>query len=182
MGATMQIEVMFAGFGGQGILSAGKILAHAAMEQGAQVAWVPSYGPEMRGGTAYCTVVVSDRLIGSPIIRHPRHLVAMNRPSFEKFGGLVKEGGIILVNSSLVEVSSGRTDIDELRVPATGIADEIGDVQVASVVALSAFIARSKIVPMDLLRTSLMKKFESRPELLANNLTAIERGEEAAGF
>lgn len=177
----MQIEVMFAGFGGQGILSAGKILAGAAMEQGAQVAWVPSYGPEMRGGTAYCTVVVSDRLIGSPIIRHPRHLVAMNRPSLEKFGGLVKEGGIILVNSSLVEVSSGRTDIDELRVPATGIADEIGDVQVASIVALSAFIARSKIVPMDLLSTFLMKKFESRPELLANNLTAIERGEEAAG-
>jgi len=181
MGATMQIEVMFAGFGGQGILSAGKILAHAAMEQGAQVAWVPSYGPEMRGGTAYCTVVVSDRLIGSPIIRHPRHLVAMNRPSLEKFGGLVKEGGIILVNSSLVEVSSGRTDIDELRVPATGIADEIGDVQVASIVALSAFIARSNIVPMDLLRASLMKKFEGRPELLANNLTAIDRGEEAAG-
>jgi 2-oxoglutarate ferredoxin oxidoreductase subunit gamma len=176
----MQIEVMFAGFGGQGILSAGKILAGAAMERDAQVAWIPSYGPEMRGGTAYCTVVVSDRLIGSPIIRNPRHLVAMNRPSLEKFGKFVKKDGIILVNSSLVEVSSGRTDIDELRVPATGIADEIGDVKVASIVALSAFTARSKVVPMDLLRTALIKKFEGQSELLANNLTALERGEEAA--
>jgi 2-oxoglutarate ferredoxin oxidoreductase subunit gamma len=175
----MQIEVMFAGFGGQGILSAGKILAGAAMERDAQVAWIPSYGPEMRGGTAYCTVVVSDRLIGSPIIRNPRHLVAMNRPSLEKFGELVKKDGIILVNSSLVEVSSGRTDIDELRVPATGIADEIGDIMVASIVALSAFVARSKVVPMGLLRTALVKKFEGETELLADNLAAMERGEEA---
>ena len=176
----MQIEVMFAGFGGQGILSAGKILAGAAMEKDARVAWIPSYGPEMRGGTAYCTVVVSDRLIGSPIIRNPGHLVAMNRPSLEKFGGLVKKDGVILVNSSLVEISSGRTDIDELRVPATGIADEIGDVMVASVVALSAFVSRSSVVPMDLLRSVLIGKFEDQPELLAKNLTALERGEEAA--
>ena len=177
----MQTEVMFAGFGGQGILSAGKILAGADMEKDAQVAWIPSYGPEMRGGTAYCTVVVSDRIIGSPIIRNPGHLVAMNRPSLEKFGKLVKKNGIILVNSSLIEPSSGRSDIDELRVPATGIADEIGDSKVASVVALSAFISRSKIVPMDLIRTVLTKKFEGQPDLLANNLAAIERGEEAAG-
>lgn len=171
---------MFAGFGGQGILSAGKIFAVAAMEKGDQVAWVPSYGPEMRGGTAYCTVVTSDRLIGSPIIRNPKHLVAMNRPSFEKFAKDVKKDGIILVNSSLVEESSGRTDIDELRVPATGIAVEIGDVKVASVVALSAFIARSKIVSIDLLRTTLTEEFKSRPALLSANLAAIERGEEIA--
>ncbi len=81
----MQSEVKFAGFGGQGILLSGKILAHAAMEEGLEVAWVPSYGPEMRGGTAYCTVVISDRPIGSPIIKNPLHLIAMNRPSLEKF-------------------------------------------------------------------------------------------------
>lgn len=175
----MQIEVMFAGFGGQGILSAGKIFAMAAMEKGDQVAWVPSYGPEMRGGTAYCTVVTSDRLIGSPIIRNPQHLVAMNRPSLEKFEKAVKKGGIILVNSSLVEVCSGRTDIDEVCIPATGIAEEIGDVKVASIVAVSAFVARSKVVPMDLLRNAVTKEFGSRPGLLSINLTAVLRGEEA---
>jgi 2-oxoglutarate ferredoxin oxidoreductase subunit gamma len=176
----MQIEVMFAGFGGQGILSAGKILANAALEKGMQVAWVPSYGPEMRGGTAYCTVVISDRLIGSPIIRNPQHLVAMNRPSLEKFGKLVKKGGVILVNSSFVDVFSGRADVDELRVPATGIAEEIGDVMVSSIVALSAFVTRSRVVAMDLLRSAVTKEFEKLPDLLSLNLMAIERGEEVA--
>ncbi len=118
----MQSEVMFAGFGGQGILLSAKILAHAAMEEGREVAWVPSYGPEMRGGTAYCTVVVSDRLIGSPIIRNPMHLVAMNRPSLEKFAAQVKPGGVILINSSLIDIGSGRSDVDELRVPVNDIA------------------------------------------------------------
>jgi 2-oxoglutarate ferredoxin oxidoreductase subunit gamma len=110
----MQSEVMFAGFGGQGILIIGKILAHTAMEQGFEVAWVPSYGPEMRGGTAYCTVVISDRPIGSPIIRNPMHLIAMNQPSLEKFASTVKPGGVILIHSSLIPVRSGRSDIDEL--------------------------------------------------------------------
>jgi 2-oxoglutarate ferredoxin oxidoreductase subunit gamma len=118
-------------------------------------------------------------LISSPIIRNSRHLVVMNRPSLEKLGKFVKKDGIILVNSSLIEISSDRTDIDEPREPATRIANEMGDAKVASIVALSAFTARSKIVPMDLLRTALIKKFESQPELLANNLTAFERGEEA---
>ena len=88
----MQNEVQFAGFGGQGIMLIGKILAHAAMEEGFEVSWVPSYGPEMRGGTAYCTVVISDQVIGSPVIKNPRHLVAMNRPSLEKFAPAVQEG------------------------------------------------------------------------------------------
>ncbi len=176
----MQIEVMFAGFGGQGILSAGKIFANAALENGLQVAWVPSYGPEMRGGTAYCTVVISDRLIGSPIIRNPQHLVAMNRPSLEKFGKLVKKGGVIVVNSSLIEICLDRTDVDELRVPATDIAEEIGDVKVASIVALSAFVARSQVVSMDLLRSALTKEFENRSDLININLRAIGRGEEIA--
>ena len=109
----MQNEVMFAGFGGQGILLSAKILAHAAMEEGMEVAWVPSYGPEMRGGTAYCTVVISDRLIGSPIIRNPMHLVAMNRPSLEKFAPVVRSSGVILVNSSLISIGADRDDVKE---------------------------------------------------------------------
>ncbi|MCJ7830042.1 MAG: 2-oxoacid:acceptor oxidoreductase family protein, partial [Desulfobacterales bacterium] len=134
----MQSEVMFAGFGGQGILLSGKILAHAAMEQGYEVGWIPSYGPEMRGGTAYCTVVISDRPIGSPIIRNPAHLVAMNRPSLEKFAPLIKPGGVILINSSLIPVASNRQDVDELKVPATEIAQQIGSVKAANIVALAA--------------------------------------------
>ena len=103
----MQRSVMFAGFGGQGILLSAKILAHAALEEGYEVAWIPSYGPEMRGGTAYCTVVIADRPIGSPIIKNPSHLVAMNLPSLEKFAPAVKAGGVILINQSLIAIDSG---------------------------------------------------------------------------
>ena len=102
----MQNEVQFAGFGGQGIMLIGKILAHAAMEEGYEVSWVPSYGPEMRGGTAYCTVVISDRPIGSPVIKNPRHLVAMNRPSLEKFAPTMQAGGTVFINGSLISVES----------------------------------------------------------------------------
>jgi 2-oxoglutarate ferredoxin oxidoreductase subunit gamma len=122
----MQKEVMFAGFGGQGILLIGNILAHTAMEEGFEVAWVPSYGPEMRGGTAYCLVVISNRSIGSPIIKNPMHLIAMNRPSLEKFAPVIKPNGVVVINSSLIPVSSGRDDVDELLVPANDIARELG--------------------------------------------------------
>ena len=114
----MQTEIKFAGFGGQGILLSAKLLAYAAMKQGSFVAWVPSYGPEMRGGTAYCTVVISDKLIGSPIIKNPTHLVAMNLPSLEKFAGDVKPGGIVFINGSLIPVRSNREDIIELVYPS----------------------------------------------------------------
>ena len=147
----MQSEVMFAGFGGQGILLSGKILAHAAMGQGFEVAWIPSYGPEMRGGTAYCLVVISDQPIGSPIIKNPRHLIAMNRPSLEKFAPVVKSGGVVLINSSLIPIRTNRDDIDELIVPATDIAKNLGSVKAANIVALAAFVARSRIIDFDLL-------------------------------
>ncbi len=124
----MHCDVMFAGFGGQGILLSAKILAEAAMEEGREVAWIPSYGPEMRGGTAYCMVVISDRPIGSPIIRNPGNLVAMNRPSLEKFAPLVRPGGIILINRSLISVGSGRGDVDELAIQVNDIALALGSV------------------------------------------------------
>ncbi|MBW1642885.1 MAG: 2-oxoacid:acceptor oxidoreductase family protein, partial [Deltaproteobacteria bacterium] len=120
----MQKDVMFAGFGGQGILLMGKILALAAMDEGREVTWVPSYGAEMRGGTANCNVVISDRPIGSPVIRNPMHLVVMNRPSLEKYGPLVRPKGVVLINSSLVTADTGREDIDELTVSANDIATE----------------------------------------------------------
>lgn len=176
----MQSEVMFAGFGGQGILLSGKILASAAMEQGFQVGWIPSYGPEMRGGTAYCTVVISDRTIGSPIIRNPAHLVAMNRPSLEKFAPMVKPGGVVLINTSLIPVGSGRSDIDELKVPATDIANELGNVRSANIVALSAFVARSHIVEFETLRETVRKEFGKKKKLIPLNMEAMEAGRKAA--
>lgn len=177
----MQSEVMFAGFGGQGILLSAKILAHAAMEEGLEVAWVPSYGPEMRGGTAYCTVVVSDRLIGSPIIRNPMHLVAMNRPSLEKFAPVVKPNGVILVNSSLISIGSDRDDVDEVRVPVNDIAVKLGSVRSANIVALSAFVARSNIVKIDTLRSCVTEEFEKKKKLIPLNMAAIDEGVKAVG-
>jgi 2-oxoglutarate ferredoxin oxidoreductase subunit gamma len=176
----MQSEIMFAGFGGQGILLSGKVLAHAAMEEGFEVAWIPSYGPEMRGGTAYCTVVISDRPIGSPIIKNPLHLVAMNGPSLEKFAPTVKQGGIVFVNSSLIAFGADRSDVDELRVPVVDIAKELGSVKAANIVALSAFVARSKIVPMKRLEACIKAEFSKKPKLIPLNMEAMAAGEKAA--
>ncbi len=176
----MQSEVMFAGFGGQGILSIGMILSHAAMEQGFEVAWIPSYGPEMRGGTAYCTVVISDLPIGSPIIRNPLHLVAMNRPSLEKFAPMVKPGGVILINKSLIDIGSGRGDVDELKVQAVEIAKNLGNTRAANIVALAAFVARSKIVDMAILRACVEENFAHKKKLIPLNMAAVDAGIKAA--
>ncbi|MBF0235099.1 MAG: 2-oxoacid:acceptor oxidoreductase family protein [Desulfamplus sp.] len=172
----MQKEVMFAGFGGQGILLSAKLLAYAAMKQGAQVMWIPSYGPEMRGGTAYCTVVVSDRLIGSPIIKNPSHLVAMNRPSLEKFAPVVKQGGVILINSSLIPIRSGRDDIQELIVPANETAVALGSVKCANIIAVSAFAAKSGMVDIDILRSCVEEEFASKAKLIPLNMKAFDEG------
>jgi 2-oxoglutarate ferredoxin oxidoreductase subunit gamma len=172
----MQSEVMFAGFGGQGILLIGKILAHAAMLEGVHVAWIPSYGPEMRGGTAYCTVVTSNKPIGSPIIRNPKYLVAMNRPSFEKFAPLVKPNGIILINTSLITINSGRSDVEELKVPVVDIAKDLGNVKAANIVALGAFVKRSQIVSLEKVKECIKTEFEPKPALIPLNLKALDAG------
>jgi 2-oxoglutarate ferredoxin oxidoreductase subunit gamma len=160
----MQTEVMFAGFGGQGILLSAKILAHAALEQGLEVAWVPCYGPEMRGGTAYCLVVMSERAIGSPVIKNPLHLVAMNRPSLEKFAPMVKPGGVILVNSSLIDHGSGRGDVRELFVPVNEIAIKLGSLKSANIVA------------HDTLKRCIEEEFSPKTELISLNLKAADEG------
>ncbi|WP_022664961.1 2-oxoacid:acceptor oxidoreductase family protein [Desulfospira joergensenii] len=172
----MQTEIKFAGFGGQGILLSAKLLAYAAMKQGSFVAWIPSYGPEMRGGTAYCTVVISDKLIGSPIIKNPTHLVAMNRPSLEKFANDVKPGGIVFINSSLIPVRSNRTDVDELAVPVNEVAIKAGSVRAANIVALSAFAARSKLVDLDLLKQCVKDEFAAKAKIIPLNMEAFDQG------
>ncbi len=176
----MQNEVQFAGFGGQGIMLMGQIMAQAAMQQGYEVVWIPSYGPEMRGGTAYCTVVISDRPIGSPIIRNPKHLVAMNRPSLEKFAPSVKSGGTIFINSSIISIDAGRDDVDVVKVPIIEIAKELGNVKIANIVALAAFVSRSQVVDFELLRESVKGKFASREKLIPLNMKALEEGQKAA--
>ncbi len=175
----MQSEVMFAGFGGQGILVMGKILAHAAMEEKYEVAWVPSYGPEMRGGTAYCTVVIADHPIGSPIIKNPKHLVAMNGPSLEKFAPTVKKGGVIFINRSLISFGANRDDVDELAVKIMEIAKDLGSVKAANIVALSAFVARSGIVSMEALKHCIKEEFSNKPKLIPLNMEAVVAGEKA---
>ena len=175
----MQSEVQFAGFGGQGIMLMGQILAEAAMQEGFEVVWIPSYGPEMRGGTAYCTVVIGDRPIGSPIIRNPRHLIAMNRPSLEKFAPSVKKDGVIFVNESIISISSGRTDVDELRVPIIEIARDLGNVKCANIVALAAFVERTGIVAFESLREAVKQKFALKEKLIPLNMKALEEGRKA---
>lgn len=179
-GDAMQSEVMFAGFGGQGILLSGKILAHAALHEGFEVAWIPSYGPEMRGGTAYCTVVVGTRPIGSPIIKNPLHLVAMNRPSLEKFAPIIKPGGVILINVSLIPIDSNRTDVDELKIAAVDIATALGNGKAANIVALAAFVARTKIVTLESLKHAIEDEFAKKPKLIPLNILAMEKGIQAA--
>ena len=176
----MQQDVIFAGFGGQGILLMGSILAHAAMDLGYEVAWVPSYGAEMRGGTANCTVVIGDRPIGSPIIKNPQHLVAMTRPSLEKFAPMVKSGGVIFINSSLINVHSGRDDVDELAVPVVDIAKSLGNARAANIVALASFVVRSQVVALDRLRARVQAEFAQKEKLIPLNMKAIDAGSKAA--
>jgi 2-oxoglutarate ferredoxin oxidoreductase subunit gamma len=171
-----QFEVTFAGFGGQGIMVAGQLLAYTGISEGKQVCWIPSYGPEMRGGTAYCTVVVSDARIGSPIIRNPRCACVFNRPSFDKFAPVIKPGGFLLVNSSLIDVTTDRTDITELLVPANEMAMKAGNSKVLNMAMLGAFAGLSGVVSHEALVKTLKAKLGAKKDLLPINLKVIEEG------
>ncbi len=176
----MQAEVMSAGFGGQGIMIIGKLLALAGMKEGREVAWIPSYGPEMRGGTAYCTVVVADRPIGSPVISNPTHLVVMNRPSLEKFAPVMKTGGTCMINSSLISIESDRTDIKQVKVPCNEIAIELGNPRAINIVALGAFVEGSGLFSLDLMAEVVRETFAKKPQFIEKNLEALSRGAAAA--
>ncbi|MBZ0263775.1 2-oxoacid:acceptor oxidoreductase family protein [bacterium] len=176
----MQREVKFAGFGGQGILSAGKFLAEAGIEEGKEVAWVPSYGPEMRGGTAYCTVVLADHPIGSPIVNAPMDLVAMNRPSLEKFEDTIKPGGFILVNSSLIPDRVKRTDVTEILIPCNKEANDLGNRKGANMVALGAYVACSGVIKLETVLSIVRTEFQRKPQFIEANNALIKRGAELA--
>ncbi|MFH1372513.1 MAG: 2-oxoacid:acceptor oxidoreductase family protein [bacterium] len=172
----IQYEVMFAGFGGQGIMTAGQLLAYSGIEEGKQVAWIPSYGPEMRGGTAYCTVVISDVRIGSPIVPNPLSICVFNRPSFDKFEPLVKPNGLFIVNSSLINVTSDRNDFTQLLVPANEMAMKAGNARSANVAVLGAFVGASEIVALDTIKDMIRVKMARKKDVLDINLAVLEEG------
>lgn len=171
------LETIFAGFGGQGILLAGQLLAQAGMLAGKHVTWVPSYGPEMRGGVANCAVIVSDEEIGSPVVTEPDVVVAMNRPSMEKFGPRVKPGGVLIINASLMRSSIERRDITVLEVPCNEVADEVGNPRVANMVALGALLGQRPVVTTDQVMEALREVLPARRhDLIPLNRQALERG------
>ena len=134
----MHEEIIFSGFGGQGALFAGQLVTYAGMDAGWQVTWIPSYGPEMRGGTAHCTVILSDQPIGSPIIRNPTVAVVLNPPSMEKYETRVKSRGLLVVNSTLVQQRTARDDLEAIYVPANDLASDWGNAKMANVVLVGA--------------------------------------------
>lgn len=173
-----QQEIIFAGFGGQGILSMGKFLAYAGMDKDMKVSWCPSYGPEMRGGTANCSVILSDDDIGSPIVTAPDAVVVMNRPSFEKFEPMVKPGGLLVMDQDLIPVESKRDDIKVISIPAQSIAEEIGSKTIANMVLLGCYVKETGIVSVDDLLASL--KEHGKEKFYASNEKAVSKGVEYA--
>ena len=173
----MTYEIILAGFGGQGILFLGKMIAVAGMVEGREVSWIPSYGPEMRGGTANCSVVVSDRMIGMPVVSQPNVLVAMNRPSLEKFESKVRPGGFVLINKSLIEISHTRTDIEAAYLEVTNLAAQMGNTRLANIVALGGLIARGPVVSKAAAIEALQMELKGKKAaLLQLNLQALETG------
>jgi len=151
----MKETIITAGFGGQGIIFMGRLLAHAGLLEGRNVTCLPSYGPEMKGGTANCMVVISDQKIGSPYVIDPFNLIAMNGPSLDRFETVTREGGCILINESMVDRQSNRSDLKVAYVQATKIAHDLGDVRVANMVALGAFLKTKPLVQIESITTSM---------------------------
>lgn len=172
-------DVIIAGFGGQGVLFIGKLLAYAAMKEGRNVTWIPSYGPEMRGGTTNCTVVISDDPISSPVITSPHSLIVMNNPSLESFEPQLIEDGVLIMNSSLINREPKRNDVAVIKVPANKIAFELGSDRAANMVMLGAYISKTKVVSPKSVLEGLEKVLgERKRRLLGINKRAFERGME----
>lgn len=173
-------KICFAGFGGQGVLSMGKMLAYAAMLDGHEVSWCPSYGPEMRGGTANCSVIISDELIGSPVVnKNATAAVVMNLPSFDKFVNVVKPGGTLIINSSLIDKKVERDDLKVIYVPANDIAKELGNVKLMNMIMLGALLEANNPVTHKSLIDAFTKVFgENKAKLIPINQQALEKGAE----
>lgn len=172
-------EIIIAGFGGQGVMSMGQLLAYAGMLEGKKVAWIPSYGPEMRGGTANCAVTISDNEISSPLVTEPSVCIVMNKPSLEKFEPAIKTGGLLFVNTSLIDAKPKREDIGIYEIEANEIANEIGNSKVANMVMLGAVLEIIKAVNPESILESLRKVLPpQRHSLIPLNAQALEKGAE----
>jgi 2-oxoglutarate ferredoxin oxidoreductase subunit gamma len=177
----MQKEIIIAGFGGQGVLFGGQVLAVAAMDAGREVTWIPSYGPEMRGGTANCTVVIADEEIGSPLVEHPPLAIALNLPSFDKYEELLLPGGTLVVNKSMVDREARRKDIQVVMVPCNEIAEEVGSARLVNIVAIGALASALPELGVEALERALTDHLPPRHrDLLAKNHEALRRGFAAA--
>ncbi len=177
----MQNEIMMAGFGGQGVLFAGQVLAYAAMDEGKEVTWIPSYGPEMRGGTANCTVIISDEEIGSPVVDNPGIVIVMNRPSMDKCEPMVKEGGWLFVNTSIVDRPAKRQDIRIVEVPANQIAEGLGDKRMANMVMVGLMLGKTGILAIEAVNKTMEAHLPARHRnLLKANTEALKKGEALA--
>jgi 2-oxoglutarate ferredoxin oxidoreductase subunit gamma len=175
-------EIIMAGFGGQGILFLGKILAEVGMAAGRHVSWIPSYGPEMRGGTANCAVVISTAPIASPIVQEPDTLLAMNRPSVARFQPKVKKGGTLIYNSSLIEGETWRDDLQVFAVPASQIADELGNAKVANLVMAAAYVRHCPFLDYQKVVADLPRLIPAKKAVMAEiNRAAFVRGYEYQG-
>jgi 2-oxoglutarate ferredoxin oxidoreductase subunit gamma len=173
----METGLIVAGFGGQGVLLIGQLIAYSGMLGGKEVSWMPSYGPEMRGGSANCTVVLSDEPVGSPKVDEPDVVIAMNKPSLLLFEKIVKSGGALLYNSSLIDIAPSRADIRAVAVPCGEIAEKAGDLRASNMVMLGAYAGLTETFTVDLLMDALRHKMGSGKEkLMGINRRAIEEG------
>jgi 2-oxoglutarate ferredoxin oxidoreductase subunit gamma len=175
----MYQDVMIAGFGGQGVLLVGKLLAHAGMLEGKRVTWFPSYGAEIRGGTANCTVIIADEEIGSPVIQQPSAMLILNEASFLKFEQRIRPEGLLFLNTSLVQRPSGRADVRRIDIRANDIAGDLGDIRIANMVMLGAFIKKTGVVALGSLLEALKAVLPTRRHsLLPLNERALRCGGE----
>ncbi len=172
-------EMIMSGFGGQGILFMGQMLSYAACDAGKKVSWLPSYGPEMRGGTCNCMTIIGDGEIYSPLVWHPDLLVAMNRPSLVRFEEAVKPGGVIILNKDMVDIPVTRTDVRQVWVPADQIAAELGNSKISNVAALGTLIGATGLLTLEEVAAAIEKKLPaSKKAALAVNIEALKRGYE----
>ncbi|GAB1468485.1 2-oxoacid:acceptor oxidoreductase family protein [Candidatus Cloacimonadota bacterium] len=173
----MKTELICAGFGGQGVLTIGKFIAKAGMKEGKNVSWLPSYGPEMRGGTANVSTVVSDEPIASPIVSYPDILVALNQPSIDKFAESVRAGGVLIINTNMCPKGCKRTDVQIIAAPLSDIATEIGSNLVLNMITIGIIIGKTGLIKYETMEEDLNSFMKAKnPELLAMNLKAIKRG------
>jgi 2-oxoglutarate ferredoxin oxidoreductase subunit gamma len=177
----METSIIISGFGGQGALFAGQVLTYGALDHGKNTTWIPSYGPEMRGGTARCTVIISDDDIGSPIVLRPDIALVLNLPSIDFIEPLMKPGGLMIANQSLIDRGFERTDITGVMIPAQEIAEELGDKRMLNMVMVGALLEANPILPMDVAKKALNDHIAERHKhTVPKNYEAMDRGAEYA--